>query len=165
MNMEMAKAKTSTAGNKPNKPHGFTYILLLATVVILGITMQSLAIVTSTQQQREKENELIFRGLAYKQAIISYKTSGPQKGVLPRNLEDLLLDRRFPSAKHHIRSLYPDPFSHTGEWRVLRLESGEIYGVASKGEGRPKKRKGFPEGLEEFENATSYADWVFAAKP
>src|SRR5512139_3904561 len=51
---------------------GFTYIALLAAIVILGISMGAAGKYWSYVLQREKEEELLFRGEQYRLAIERY---------------------------------------------------------------------------------------------
>src|ERR1700680_2086784 len=82
---------------------GFTYIGLLVAVVILGIGLSAVGTVWRTQAQREREQELLFIGGAYRAAIASYYAAGAHQ--FPQNLSDLLEDKRFPEPRHHLRRL------------------------------------------------------------
>lgn len=154
--------RTSTAGKQPNNQRGYTYILALAAVLIVAIFAEAASVLTSRTVQAGKEIELIFRGLAYQNAIKSYHRSG---GGFPRNLEDLLKDPRSPNRRH-IRALYADPMAKEGQdWLLIRSTDGGIAGVASQSKREPLKKTNFPKGLEKFENATSYSEWVFEYVP
>ena len=154
--------RTSIAGKRPNKQHGYTYVLALAAVLIVAIFAEAASVLTSRTVQAGKETELIFRGLAYQNAIKNYHRSG---GTFPRNLEDLLKDPRSPN-RHHIRALYPDPMAKEGqEWLLIRSADGGIAGVASQSKQEPFKKTNFPKGLEKFENVASYSEWVFEYTP
>jgi len=120
--------------------------------------------VTSQLQQRADEQELLFRGEQYRQAIRSYYETGlPRR--FPRRLEELLKDPRFLSIRH-IRKLSDDPLSPTGaDWGLVLDESGGIVGVFSQSERKPIKRKGFASHLQHFEDAESYRDWTFVFEP
>jgi type II secretory pathway pseudopilin PulG len=140
--------------------------MVLAAVVVLGILAEAATLMTSRLVQADREAELLFRGQAYRRAIKShYEAGGPVK-AFPRSLEDLLQDPRFPN-KRHIRALYPDPVSRDGkkQWLLIRAPDGGIAGVASASRGEPLKKANFPKGLEKFEGAQSYADWIFEYTP
>lgn len=146
----------------PNGQRGYTYVLALAAVVIVSIFAEAASLLTSRTVQAGKETELIFRGLAYRNAIKSYHQSG---GNFPRNLEDLLKDPRSPNRRH-IRALYLDPMAKEGqEWLLIRAADGSIAGVASKSKQEPLKKTNFPKGLEKFENVVSYSEWIFEYIP
>ena len=153
------KTKISIAG-KINTTKGFTYLVVLAVVVVMGISAEATVRLTSTIIKREKEKELLFRGQAYVKAIESYYLSGKTTKSFPKKLEDLLKDSRY-IQKRHLRNLYLDPFTNKADWILLRNKIGNIRGVASRSEGIPLKVADFPIGLEHFEKATTYSDWRF----
>lgn len=160
---------TSTAGKSPNSQDGYTYALMLIAVLVMGILAQGAVTLASTEMQREREAELLFRGLAYQRAIRSYYLAGTKlanrQAMLPRSLDDLLKD---PRAQHlrHLRDLYPDPMAASGEpWLLIRNVDGGITGVASASHAEPLRRTNFPRGLERFAGAKSYSEWVFEFVP
>jgi len=148
---------------KVNKQQGFTYIMMLAALVIVMILSTVASVFTSHQVRADKEAELIFRGLAYRAAIESYYQSHKIIKKYPARLEDLLIDNRFV-LRRHIRELYQDPVSKE-EWRLIYGSGGGIMGVASRSDLTPLKVAGFPKALKLFEGATSYADWRFEYIP
>lgn len=159
---ERMRTRTSTAGKRPNNQKGYTYVLALAAVLIVAIFAEAASVLTSRTAQAGRETELIFRGLAYQKAIKSYYQSG---GTFPRNLEDLLKDPRSPNRRH-MRALYPDPMAKEGqEWLLIHSAGGGIAGVASKSKQEPFKKANFPKGLEKFENAATYSEWIFEYIP
>lgn len=158
------KIKTLRVG-KPRKSFpGYTYILALAAVVILGITAQTVFTLSSHQVRLEREAQLLFRGTAYKKAIERYYHAGGSANY-PKNLDDLLRDRRFPNKVHHIRALYPDPMNPDSDWTLIRAPGRGISGVISGSTKKPVKQANFPLGMESFEGAQSYSDWVFEYIP
>jgi hypothetical protein len=68
--------------------------------------------VWQTQVQRELEEELIFRGEQYVEAVRLFQTKNP--GNFPSSFDELLEEK-------FIRRLYPDPMSDAGEWNVILL--------------------------------------------
>lgn len=153
------KIRTSTAGNTIKHQQGFTYLLILAALIVVGILAEVVTRSEVMQLSRDKEEELLFRGMAFQQAIKSYVNASPQGKQFPRTLEDLQSDPRF-ALKKHIRQVYTDPI--TGEdWLLIKNKSGGITGVTSSSKQKPLKQKFFPHGLESFEQAEHYSDWVF----
>ncbi|TLZ14592.1 MAG: type II secretion system protein, partial [Gammaproteobacteria bacterium] len=51
---------------------GFTYLGLLAAVVLMGLLLTMASRVWSLTEQRERETQLLFIGHAYRMAIASY---------------------------------------------------------------------------------------------
>lgn len=153
-------------GGRVQRP-GFAYIALL---VVLAATAYAALRVTETAQlaaQREAEQQLLFVGRQYRQAIESYtaRDAGALRGP-PARLEDLLADPRMPTLHRDLRRLYPDPFTGRVDWLLLRDARNRIVGVRSQSERQPLRRQGFAGVEAEFARATRYRDWVFApARP
>ncbi|MDI1298996.1 type II secretion system protein [Methylotenera sp.] len=148
-----------------NQCDGFTYIGLMIMVAISGIALAGVGIVWHQDMQREREKELLFIGNAYRQAISSYYENSPS-GIkqYPRKLDDLMLDKRFPNIKRHIRRLYIDPIAREAVWGLV-LDQERIIGVYSQSSLKPIKRKQFPEPYGDFSGANKYSDWKFTYMP
>ena len=71
--------------------------------------------VWETQIQREKEEELIFRGKQYVEAIRLFQTKNP--GSFPKTFDELVEEKC-------IRKLYTDPMTEDGEWNIILPFSG-----------------------------------------
>lgn len=152
---------------------GFTYIALLAAIVILGILMGAAGKYWQTVMLREKEEELLFRGEQYRLAIARYYNAKPGVHAYPPNLEALLSDGRFPQARRHLRRQYKDPI--TGEdFEIIMAQSltavsvpaqtrplAGVIGVCSRSEKEPLKQVGFPEQYKDFEGKKKYNEWKF----
>jgi type II secretory pathway pseudopilin PulG len=147
---------------------GFTYMGLLMVVAIAGIGLAGVGIVWHQDAQREREKELLFIGDAYRKAITSYYESGFGSKQFPASLDDLILDKRSPTIKRHIRKLYADPmvFDSTRDkpWGLV-LQQGQIVGVHTLSEDKPVKKSGFSAGDEVFAEAEKYSDWKFIYAP
>lgn len=129
-------------------------------VVIMGIMMgvagQSIRVV----MKREKEKELIFRGLQYRDAIERWA----KKGAMPLlDVKDLLKNPHSPNGERLIRQLYKDPM--TGEeWKILKDPQLGIYGVVSTSDEESIKQGNFPEVIKSFEGKKKYSEWEFIFK-
>ncbi len=84
--------------------------MLMVAVFALTIGLLVAIPVWQTVLQREKEEELIFRGKQYAEAVRIYTAKKP--GRFPSSLEELF------KAKC-LRKLYRDPMSPSGEWNVI----------------------------------------------
>jgi type II secretory pathway pseudopilin PulG len=137
---------------------GFTYLGLMAIVVILGILLTTAVRVWSTVEQHEREIQLLWVGHAYRMAIASYFVHGHQ---YPQTLQQLLVDDRTPVPLHHLRSLYVDPMTGTADWTLIMTPSGTgIMGVVSSSQATPLKRRGFD--IEDaFNDTDCYCSWRF----
>lgn len=145
---------------------GFTYIAALVMVVVTGIMLGAIGQSVSVIMQREREKELIFRGLQYRDAIERWS----KKGVPLKDLKDLVeptvsgnVDR---SKDRLLRKLYTDPITG-GEWKTLPNPPDPIqgiWGVASTSGKEPFKQGNFPEVIKHFEGKKKYSEWEFVFK-
>lgn len=137
-------------------------VLLLLALAALGALIG--AEVWATAVKREREEQLLFVGDQYRQAIESYwrASPGPAK-TFPRSLDDLLDDRRFPMPVRHLRRAYRDPNDEQAQWGLVRISNG-ITGVYSTSDAAPLKKGGFPTRYRGFERATAYREWRFVAE-
>lgn len=148
-----------------NQQAGFSYMGIMMLIMISGIGMAGTGLVWHTRIQRHQEMQLLFAGNAIRNAIGHYYTSNPAGvGEYPRSLEALLLDKRQPVIKRHLRRLYQDPIGKQQEW-VLIMQNQRIIGVHSQSSRKPIKKSGFPSLYENFSEAKSYQDWKFVYLP
>jgi type II secretory pathway pseudopilin PulG len=148
---------------RPAANAGFTYIWLLLAIAFMAVGLVAVAEVATTAIRRDKEAELLFVGDQYARAISLYRASSPGAQQYPQKLEDLLVDKRFPNIRRHLRRVYPDPITGNADWGLVRGPGGGIVGVYSRSTTHPLKVSNFPKGYEAFANATSYAEWRFVA--
>jgi type II secretory pathway pseudopilin PulG len=140
---------------------GFTYVALLVAIVIIGISLGAAGKYWANMMQREREEELLFRGEQYRTAIERYFLA-KLPNQYPASIEDLLSDGRFPQAKRHLRHQYKDPM--TGEDFEIIKDKGlgnRIAGVNSTSQKTPFKLTGFPDQYNSFEGKDKYSDWKF----
>lgn len=89
---------------------GYTLLILLFAISVMSIGFLVAVPVWETQIQREKEEELIFRGKQYVEAVRIFQLRKP--GNFSRSLEELLKEKC-------IRRLYKDPLTPHGEWNLI----------------------------------------------
>jgi type II secretory pathway pseudopilin PulG len=142
--------------------------MVLVAIVLIGIFAGVADIATSRIVQADREQELIFRGMAYRSAIQRYYAVAKR---YPRSLDELLQDPRF-AHRSHLRALYSDPMARgqaavdeNGGWLLVRAADGGVAGVASRSRQEPMKKANFPTGFEKLEDAKSYAEWIFEYAP
>ncbi len=147
---------------------GFTYIALLAAIVIIGISLGAAGKYWSNVILREKETELLFRGDQYRRAIELYYSSaipGTQP-MYPQSIDDLVKDNRTGAGKRHLRQKYKDPI--TGEDFVEfrdKTKANRITGVYSSSDKEPLKQGNFPDQYKDFEGKKKYSEWKFLYTP
>ena len=146
-------------------PRGFTYIGLLAILVIIGISMGAAGKYWQNVVARDKEEELLFRGDQYRRAIELYYYAIPGRPQYPRTVDDLLQDPRSFAGKRYLRRKYKDPV--TGEdfvaVEVMDQTGKHIIGVHSPSDKTPLKQANFPDEYQSFLGKTKYSDWLFVA--
>lgn len=152
--------KTLASGQR-----GGALLVVLATVALLGLASAQAGRSWQAVMQQAREAELLWRGQQYQQAIQSYyQVKHGAQQMFPNKLEDLLRDPRFPGTVRHLRKLYDDPM--TGEdWVLVKDPAERIIGVRSSSTLEPFKQDGFPEGLEDLAEKSSYEEWEFVFKP
>jgi len=147
---------------------GFTYLMALMMVMVMGIMLGAVGQSWKTIMQREREEELLFRGRQYKDAITRWYTPRPGTGqhvATPlRELKDLQQDPRTLTTVRYLRRLYTDPMTGK-DWNVISDPNKGITGIASTSEAKPLKTGGFPDDLLELSGKERYSDWLFVYVP
>jgi type II secretory pathway pseudopilin PulG len=144
-------------------PKGFVYIALLAALVIIGISLGAAGKYWQSVVLRDKEEELLFRGDQYRQAIERYYTAIPTIRQFPPSIDDLLKDPRTPSGKRHLRRKYKDPFTGEDFIEIRDPLSRRIIGVHSGSDRTPLRQANFPEAYQDFAGKNKYAEWEFVS--
>jgi type II secretory pathway pseudopilin PulG len=93
-----------------NKKEGYILIILMVAVFIMAIGFLIATPIWKTQIQREKEEELIFRGNQYVEAVRLFQLKYP--GGFPKSFEELLEEKC-------LRKMFKDPMTKHGEWDVI----------------------------------------------
>jgi len=143
---------------------GFTFLVVLALIVIMGVGLLAVNEIWSTARMREKEQELLFIGHQFRQAIQQYSASNPkgaQVQTYPMSLDDMLVDPRYSNIHRYLRKIYIDPMTGNDEWGLRKYPNGGIYGVYSLSDGVPIKRDNFDLVDANFKGAAQYYSWIF----
>jgi type II secretory pathway pseudopilin PulG len=145
---------------------GFTYIALLIAIALAGAVLGAVGSLWSTDSRREREQELLFAGDQFRQAIGAYYAQAPagQPHRFPAKLEELLQDKRWPTTRRHLRKVFVDPMTGTRDWVLVRAADQTIIGVYSASEDVPIKHANFPDEYANFETAKTYREWQFVWK-
>jgi len=120
MTMRNRHARTFTASQR-----GFALmmVMFLTTVVLLGAMVA--APYFRTERQREKEQEMIWRGKQYVRGIKLYYR---KTGRFPTSVDDLTKPKL--GSLRFMRQVYDDPMNKTdGSWRLIYVgPSGQLIG-------------------------------------
>ena len=101
-------------------------ILIMVMSIMMAVAVRG----WTTYVQREKEQEAIFRGLQYAEAIRVFQQ---RHGRLPNQLEELI-----KVEPRSIRQLYPNPLHEGGSWGMLMQSQAPAAG----GGNQPNRRGG-----------------------
>jgi len=141
---------------------GFAYMWTLFLVALIGASLARGVEIYATTLQRDREQELLFIGNQFRQAIRSYYeiqlTNG--KHDYPPSLDDLITDPRTPGKRRHLRKVYVDPITGADEWGLMRVGGG-IVGVHSRSDITPLKQDHFDGDDVGFVGKTKISEWVF----
>jgi len=119
-----------------NAQAGYNMVILIVAITVLNIVVAAMLPLMSTQIQREKEEELIFRGFQYAEAIRIYHARFQQ---YPVKLEQLL-----EAKPRSIRQLWKDPMTKDGKWGLIFQNQG--VPLKPQPEGDPNGRQPRPRG-------------------
>lgn len=97
---------------------GYNMVVLMVAITVLNILVAAMLPLWSGQIRREKEEELIFRGWQYAEAIRLY--ANRHDGQYPPKLEDLIKVK--PRC---IRQLWKDPMTEDGKWKLIIEGQGD----------------------------------------
>lgn len=97
-----------------DRGYALLIIMMLATILLISLTAALPSIYVAGQ--REREEELIFRGTEYARAIALYRR---QFGRYPTSVDDLL---KRTNGIRFLRRAYPDPMSRKGKWRFIHAD-------------------------------------------
>jgi type II secretory pathway pseudopilin PulG len=98
-----------------NRTDGYTILLLMFMVFVMSIGLMIAVPVWQTQIQREKEEELIFRGNQYVEAIRLFQRKKP--GTFPKDFEELIEEKC-------LRKVFEDPMVPDGQWNLILMAQG-----------------------------------------
>jgi type II secretory pathway pseudopilin PulG len=98
------------------RQRGYTLVALVVALVVMNIAVGAAVRLWSDIGQREKEHELIFRGLQYAEAIRVFQQ---RFGRQPTSLEEL-----YEVKPRCIRQLWTDPLSESGRWEPILAGRG-----------------------------------------
>lgn len=139
---------------------GFSYLMVMIAITLMGLAMTVAARQWKTMVQRELEIDLLAKGIEIQTALALYSASAKAGRVVPGEVYPQTLAELTRPPKPFLRKVYPDPMGR-GEWELLRAPTGGIMGVRSKSRQKPIKQGNFPLAVHHFEGKPTHYDWVF----
>lgn len=139
---------------------GVTYVVLMLSVVLIGVSLTVAAKHWKTMIQREKEADLIAKGIEIQNALAQYSVRMKIGRLVPGEVYPQSLVELTRPPKPLLRRVYPDPVSGA-DWEYIRAPTGGIMGVRSRVQTKPIKEHDFPLAVRHFEGRRTYRDWVF----
>lgn len=139
---------------------GFSYLMVMVTMTLMGILMTVAAKQWKTMVQRELEMDLLGKGMEIQAALALYSAAAKAGRVTPGEIYPQTLAELTRPPKPFLRKVYYDPVGH-GEWELVRAPTGGIMGVRSKSRLKPIKQNNFPLAVRHFQGKPTHYDWVF----
>ncbi|HWG95813.1 MAG TPA: hypothetical protein VN647_01915 [Nitrospira sp.] len=139
---------------------GFSYLMVMITITLMGLAMTMAARQWKTMVQRDLEADLLAKGMEIQTALALYSTSAKAGRVVRGEVYPQTLAELTRPPKPFLRKVYLDPMGR-GEWELLRAPTGGIMGVRSKSRHKPIKQGNFPLAVRHFEGKPTHYDWVF----
>ncbi len=139
---------------------GVTYLALMFSIVLIGISVTAAARQWKTMVQREKEADLLAKGIEIQNALALYSNTMKIGRVMTTEIYPQTLAELARSPKPFLRKAYQDPLGG-GDWEYVRAPTGGIMGVRSKSKAKPIKERDFPLAVRHFEGRKTYHDWIF----
>ena len=106
---------------------GYTLVALLVGITVASILIASVLPLASAQAQREREAELVFRGLQYAEGIRVFRR---RFGRYPNSLKELL-----EVKPRSIRKLWKEPMAKDGEWGLITVAGTPVTPGGGTGKG------------------------------
>ena len=134
---------------------------MLIIVAAMAFGAMRLDLAQSYRLKRDKEAELLFRGLAYKLAIKAYYSKNSR---YPRQLKELADDQGFFEAPLYATTLQR-PYDGRRFQARSRDRRAQLWELLARARMRRLRRLTSTRIFEDFQNAKTYADWKFETKP
>jgi type II secretory pathway pseudopilin PulG len=113
-----------TCNLSPRKEAGYTLAVVMVFTSVLLVTLSGALISWQKAMQREREEELIYRGKQFMRAVELWQRKFP--GTYPTTIDALLSTNN----TRFLRKKWKDPITNSDEWRLLKVNpDGSISGL------------------------------------
>lgn len=140
----------------PRRSQGAVILGVFVLLALFGFAALGAIRWLQSVDRHDKEQQLLAVGREFRDAIDRYRNAAGGSGQLPRKLDDLVQDPRFPTTVRHLRRIYADPLTGKPHWGLVKATDGGILGVFSLSTQEPMKRQGFAfedQDIEQFVRA------------
>ena len=95
---------------------GYTLVALMIGLTIMAILVAAVLPLASTEAQRDKEDELVFRGFQYAEGVRGFRR---RYGRYPNTLKEM-----YEVRPRTLRKLWKDPITNSANWGLVSLTTG-----------------------------------------
>ncbi|HWC64965.1 MAG TPA: type II secretion system protein, partial [Thermoanaerobaculia bacterium] len=92
---------------------GYTLVAIMIFITLLSIAILAVSPSVTMMMRRDREQELLFRGKQYAQAILNFQK---RQGRYPLNLKELM-----STKPRSARKLYKEPICNCDDWGLIRV--------------------------------------------
>jgi type II secretory pathway pseudopilin PulG len=146
INPSGCRSASSHAAGERSRGYALLIVMMIATLFLISLTVALPNVYR--QGQREREEELIFRGTEYARAIMLFQR---QFRRYPTSVKELLETNRIRFLRHQ----YRDPMTRKGNWRFIYADANGVV-LNSKTIAPPKRPK--PLGGTDFMGSSTKED-------
>jgi type II secretory pathway pseudopilin PulG len=100
---------------------GYTLVALIVGLTVMAILIAAVLPLASAESQRDKEAELIFRGLQYAEGIRNFQR---RYGRHPNTLKEM-----FETRPRTLRKLWKDPMTNSLNWGLITAAGAPLPGA------------------------------------
>lgn len=148
---------------RPAAQRGWALLTMVLAALLVSVSATTAFVSMRLERERERQQELLATGRSLVLALRSYhKAEWATQPEWPRDLSELVEDRRSPTIQRHLRRIPVDPITGKSDWGLLR-EGGRIIGVHSPSTAKTLIRRGFHPEFTGFEQALTVNEWRFVA--
>ncbi|HET9794308.1 MAG TPA: type II secretion system protein [Thermoanaerobaculia bacterium] len=97
----------------PRGQRGYTLVAIMIFITLLSIAILAVSPSVSMMMRRDREQELLFRGKQYAQAILNFQK---RQGRFPLNLKELM-----STKPRSARKLFKEPMCNCDDWGLIRV--------------------------------------------
>lgn len=96
-----------------NRSSGYTMVAIAIFLLLLSISLMEVAPLVTKVMQRDREEELLFRGKQYALAFLNFQK---RQGRFPLNLKELM-----QTQPRSARKLFKDPMCDCDDWGLIHV--------------------------------------------